>query len=155
MGGWKRVCRNCRREEFPRTDPVVIMLVTDGSRCVLGRERHFAERMYSALAGFVEPGEDIEHAVRRETKEEVGLEIGAVRFALSQPWPFPHSLMIGCMAKAEPHPLVVSTAELEAARWFSRGEVQQMLAGEHPEGLSLPGPHAIAHALVNRWLTSG
>ena len=151
-GGWKRICTSCRRETFPRIDPVVIMLVTDGERCVLAREARFPPGMYSAIAGFVEPGDDLEHAVRRETKEEIGLEIEAVRYELSQPWPFPHSLMLGCMASAKFNELNVDTAELETARWFDRDEVAAMLEGRHADGLTLPGPHAIAHALVRRWL---
>ncbi len=151
-GGWRRVCERCGREHFPRVDPVVIMLVTDGARCVLGREARFPPGMYSALAGFVEPGEDIEHAVRRETREEVGVEVGAVTYALSQPWPFPHSLMIGCFAQALSADLAVNTGELEFARWFKRDEVGRMLEGIHEQDLSLPGRYAIAHALVRRWL---
>ncbi len=151
-GGWRRVCQACGREHFPRVDPVVIMLVTDGDRCVLGREARFPPGMYSALAGFVEPGEDIEHAVKRETREEIGLEVGAVTYALSQPWPFPHSLMIGCFAEAASTALAVNAGELEDGRWFGREEVVRMLAGTHEQGLSLPGAYAIAHALVRRWL---
>ncbi len=97
-GGWKRICMSCGREAFPRIDPVVIMLVTDGARCVLARETRFPPGMYSAIAGFIEPGDDLEHAVRRETKEEIGLDVEEVRYELSQPWPFPHSLMLGCLA---------------------------------------------------------
>jgi NAD+ diphosphatase len=100
-GGWRRKCWACGMEWFPRTDPVVIMLVTDGERCLLAHEHRYGENMYSALAGFIEPGEDIEHAVRREVLEETSIRVGDVRYHSSQPWPFPHSLMIGCIARAE------------------------------------------------------
>lgn len=151
-GGWKRVCKTCGSDLFPRVDPVVIMLVTDGPRCVLAREERFPPGMYSAIAGFIEPGDDLEHAVRRETKEEIGLHVSEVSYALSQPWPFPHSLMLGCFARAEHAPLAVDTAELEDARWFDRDEVTAMLEGRHDAGFTVPGRHAIANALVRRWL---
>jgi NAD+ diphosphatase len=151
-GGWKRVCTSCGRETFPRIDPVVIMLVTDGERCVLAREARFPPGMHSAIAGFIEPGDDLEHAVRRETKEEIGLDVEDVRYQLSQPWPFPHSLMLGCLAIAKFKDLRIDTAELEAARWFGRDEVAAMLEGRHADALTLPGPHAIANTLVRRWL---
>ncbi len=152
-GGWKRICTSCGREAFPRIDPVVIMLVTDGTRCVLARETRFPPGMYSAIAGFVEPGDDLEHAVRRETKEEIGLDVDEVRYELSQPWPFPHSLMLGCMAFTKFKDLKVDCAELETARWFVRDEVVAMLEGRHSDALTLPGPHAIANTLVRRWLS--
>lgn len=151
-GGWKRVCTGCSREMFPRVDPVVIMLVTDGERCVLARETRFPPGMYSAIAGFIEPGDDLEHAVRRETKEEIGLDVETVRYELSQPWPFPHSLMLGCLAFTAFKDLKIDSAELETARWFGRAEAAAMLEGRHADGLSLPGPHAIANTLVRRWL---
>jgi NAD+ diphosphatase len=150
-GGWKRKCWACGLEFFPRIDPVAIMLITDGERCVLGREAHFPENLWSALAGYVEPGEDLEHAVRRETLEEVGLEVGEVTFHSSQPWPFPHSLMIGCVGVAAPDPLKIDTSQVADARWFGREEVRQMLAGHHPHGLGLPGRQAIAHTLIRTW----
>lgn len=150
-GGWKRVCAVCEREQFPRTDPVVIMLVTAGDACVLGRQQKFSEGMYSALAGFIEPGETIEAAVARETREEIGLDVRAVHYAASQPWPFPHSLMIGCIADTDRRPLAVDRSELDDARWFSREEVRRMIRGEHEGGLFLPGPFAIAHWLVCRF----
>lgn len=147
-GGWKRTCLSCQAHAFPRTDPVVIMLVTDGERCVLAHEPRFPERMFSTIAGFVEPGEDVEGAVRRETREELGLAAGEVSYVASQPWPFPHSLMIGCFAHAAPGELTIDTAELEEARWFTREEARQMLAGRHAHGLWVPGPHAIANVLI-------
>ncbi len=102
-GGWRRKCWACKTDWFPRTDPVVIMLITDGARCLLAHEHRFAEKMYSTLAGFIEPGEDIEHAVRREVLEETGVKVGEVKYHSSQPWPFPHSLMLGCIGRAETH----------------------------------------------------
>jgi NAD+ diphosphatase len=151
-GGWKRICTSCGRDAFPRIDPVVIMLVTDGARCVLARETRFPPGMYSAIAGFIEPGDDLEHAVRRETKEEIGLAVDEVRYELSQPWPFPHSLMLGCFAFTTFKDLTIDSAELEAARWFGRDEAAAMLEGRHTDALTLPGPHAIANTLVRRWL---
>ena len=133
IGGYRRDCPNCGAEHFPRTDPVVIMLAIDGERCLLGRQARFAPGMYSCLAGFVEPGETIEDAVRRETAEEAGITVGRVRYHASQPWPFPSSLMIGCHAEALSRDIVRDDAELEACRWFSRAEVRAMLAGR-PSG---------------------
>ncbi|MCB1520394.1 MAG: NAD(+) diphosphatase [Hyphomicrobiaceae bacterium] len=150
-GGWRRKCVPCGRDQFPRTDPVVIMLVCDADRCVLGRQAHFPDGMMSALAGFLEPGEDIEAAVVRETAEEIGIAVERVSYAGSQPWPFPHSLMIGCLAQAAFQPLHVDTNELADARWFDRDEVRRMLDGSHPSGLWVPKPHAIAHWLVRRF----
>lgn len=152
QGGWKRKCWACGYEAFPRVDPVVIMAVTDGERIVLAHEDRFPDKMYSTLAGYVEPGDDIEHAVRRETKEEVGLDVGAVRLLGSQPWPFPHSLMLGCIARAEPKELAIDAAEIEDARWFTRQEAQQMLDGTHPDELWLPGGQSMAHQLVRAFL---
>jgi NAD+ diphosphatase len=156
-GGWKRKCWACGQEWFPRIDPVVIMLVTDGERCVLAREVRFPEQMYSAIAGYIEPGEDVEHAVRRETFEEVGLEVDEVRFVTTQPWPFPHTLMIGCIAltRAETTrtgPLKLDPQELADGRWFGRAEVRQMLDGSHPDGMWVPGRQAIAHTLIRAWV---
>lgn len=146
--GYRRDCPACGAQHFPRTDPVVIMLVTYGERCLLGRQRRFPAATYSCLAGFVEPGETVEDAVRRETFEEAGVRVGRVSYALSQPWPFPSSLMLGCVGEAQGDSLVVDRDELEDARWFSRTEVGLMLAGTHPHGLRVPPPVAIAHHLV-------
>lgn len=147
--GYRRRCAGCDDVVFPRTDPVTIMLVHDGAgRCVLGRQPHFPENFWSCLAGFVEPGETVEAAVRRETLEESGLTVGSVRYLGSQPWPFPGSLMIGCVAHATSRDIDFDAEELEACRWFARDEVQAMLAGEHFDGLSVPQPFAIAHHLI-------
>ena len=122
-GGWRRDCPQCKAEHFPRTDPVVIMLAIDGDRCLLGRSPRFVPTMWSCLAGFVEPGESIEDAVHRETREEAGITCGRVVYFASQPWPFPTSLMIGCHAEALTHEIVVDREELEDARWFSKDEI--------------------------------
>jgi NAD+ diphosphatase len=153
--GWQRICDICGARHFPRVDPVVIMLVIDGERCLLGRQRHFAPGMYSALAGFVEPGETAEDAVRREVMEEARVRCGQVVYFASQPWPFPSSLMIGCFARASDTEIVVDTAELEDARWFSRSDVAAMLAGTHASGLSAPRPFAIAHHLLRTYVAKG
>jgi NAD+ diphosphatase len=147
-GGWKRRCWACGLEWFPRVDPVVIMLITDGERCLLAHEHRYGDKMYSALAGFIEPGEDVAHAVRREVFEETGVKVGDVTFKSSQPWPFPHSLMLGCVGRAETTELTVDTSELAEARWFSRSEARQMLDRTHPDGLHVPGKQAIANLLV-------
>lgn len=150
-GGWKVSCNSCGSEQFPRVDPVVIMLITKGVNCILAREPRFPEKMYSTLAGFVEPGEDVRSAVRRETREEIGVELGQIEFFGSQPWPFPHSLMIGCVAEAMSETLTVDKRELADGRWFGRSEVRDMLAGQHARGLFVPGGDAIAHALIRQW----
>jgi NTP pyrophosphohydrolases containing a Zn-finger, probably nucleic-acid-binding len=150
-GGYRRVCVSCGAEHFPRTDPVVIMLAVKGDRCLLGRSHRFAPGMYSCLAGFMEPGETIEAAVRRETFEESGVRVGPVRYVASQPWPFPFSLMIGCIAEAETEEVERDTAELEDCRWFSRAEVLQMLDGTHPDGLRAATRGAIARYLIALW----
>ena len=155
-GGWRRLCPACGSEAFPRVDPVVVMLVTEGSeRCVLARSGPFPEDVYSALAGFVEPGEDVAGAVIRETAEEVGLEVDDVRLVASQAWPFPHSLMLGCLAAAKTTEITIEPAEIEAARWFFRDEVARMLAGTHADGLRVPGREAIANWLIRHWLATG
>jgi NAD+ diphosphatase len=151
-GGWRRDCPQCKAEHFPRTDPVVIMLAVDGERCLLGRSPRFVPTMWSCLAGFVEPGESIEDAVHRETREEAGIACGRVRYFASQPWPFPASLMIGCHAQALTHDIVVDHEELEDARWFDKDEVVSMLLRKHPQGLTTPPPVAIAHHIIRAWL---
>jgi NAD+ diphosphatase len=153
--GWQRICDVCGARHFPRVDPVVIMLVIDDERCLLGRQRHFAPGMYSALAGFVEPGETAEDAVRREVMEEARVKCAQVVYFASQPWPFPSSLMIGCFAQASDTDIVVDTDELEDARWFSRKEVAAMLAGTHADELSAPKPFAIAHHLLQAYVEKG
>ncbi|SAL56817.1 NUDIX hydrolase [Caballeronia peredens] len=151
--GWRRICGNCGAQHFPRVDPVVIMLVSDGERCLLGRQPQFLPGMYSALAGFIEPGETFEHAVFREVLEESGIRCTDVRYFASQPWPFPSSLMIGCFARTTETDIVIDRKELEDARWFSRAEVAAMLDGTHEHGLSAPKPFAIAHHLLKAFAT--
>lgn len=149
-GGYKRRCPACNTEHFPRTDPVAIMLSVTRDKCLLGRGPHFGPGMYSALAGFIEPGETIENAVRRETFEEAGIRLGRVVYHASQPWPFPYSLMIGCFGEALNEDIQID-AELEACRWFTREEVLAALAGNHPDGIFVPPSGAIAHHLIRAW----
>jgi NAD+ diphosphatase len=149
--GWRRECPSCGALHFPRTDPVVIMLAVSGDDCLLGRSGRFGKGMYSALAGFLEPGETMEDAVRREILEESGIRTGRVAYVASQPWPFPGSLMIGCVAEALNRDIVVDLAELEDCRWFSRRDVELMLAQTHPDGYQAPNPIAIAHHLMRAW----
>ncbi len=153
-GGWKRKCWACGQEHFPRTDPVVIMLVTDGERCLLGHEARFQKepRMYSTLAGFIEPGEDLEHAVRREIFEEAGLEVDEVRYHSCQPWPFPHSLMLGALGMATTTEIKIDPNEIEEARWFSKDEIRLMLEKRHPGNYWVPGQQAIARALIQAFV---
>ncbi|WP_417721531.1 NAD(+) diphosphatase [Salipiger sp.] len=151
MAGWQRICPSCGGQHFPRTDPVVIMLITRGNSCLLGRSHGWPQGMYSCLAGFVEPGETIEAAVRREVAEEAGITVGPVRYLASQPWPFPASLMIGCHGEALNEEITLDPAELEAARWVTREEVADAFAGRNPE--MLPARKgAIAHFLLRNWL---
>ena len=152
QAGFRRDCAACGAQHFPRTDPVVIMLVTDGDHCLLGRQSRFPPGMYSCLAGFLEPGETIEDAVRRETFEEAGIRVGRVAYAQSQPWPFPSSLMIGCIGEAVSREITIDVEELEDARWFHRDEIRLMLDRAHPEGLFAANPIAIAHHLVRGWM---
>jgi NAD+ diphosphatase len=155
QAGWRRDCPACKAEHFPRTDPVVIMLVIAGERCVLGRSPRFASTMWSCLAGFAEPGETIEEAVRREVLEEVGIICGRVEYLTSQPWPFPSSLMIGCHAEARSETIVIDRSEIEDARWFDREELRLMLMRQHPEGLTTPPPVAIAHHIIRNFVEDG
>jgi len=150
--GWRRDCAQCQAQHFPRTDPVVIMLAIDGDDCLLGRSPRFIPNMWSCLAGFLEPGETIEDAVRRETLEEASITTGRVRYLASQPWPFPSSLMIGCYAEATSREIVVDTEELEGARWFSKEELARMLMRRHEEGLTTPPPVAIAHHIIRSFV---
>jgi NAD+ diphosphatase len=151
-GGHVRRCGECRAEHFPRTDPVAIMLVIDGDRCLLGQPAGRLARsgFYSALAGFIDQGESIEEAVRREVREEAGVAVGAVRYHSSQPWPFPSSLMIGCHARAESVDITIDPNEMSDVAWFSRDEVRRALADANPD-LKVPGPIAIAHHLIRSW----
>jgi NAD+ diphosphatase len=154
-GGWRRDCPSCKTSHFPRTDPVVIMLAIHGGCCLLGRQSRFAPNMWSCLAGFVEPGESFEDAVRRETREEAGVTCGRVVYFASQPWPFPMSLMIGCHAQALTTELTIDHVELENARWFDREEAALMLRRSHPDGLETPPPVAIAHHIIRAWAEEG
>ncbi|MDQ2083801.1 NAD(+) diphosphatase [Xanthobacteraceae bacterium Astr-EGSB] len=151
-GGWRRDCPACGAQHFPRTDPCVIMLAVKGERCLLGRSPRFGAGMWSCLAGFVEPGESVEDAVRRETMEEAGVVCGQVAYFRSQPWPFPMSLMIGCHAEALTDSITMDESELDGARWFERGEVAAMLARRHPDGLYTPPPSAIAHHIIRAFV---
>lgn len=148
--GWKRVCPACAAEHFPRVDPVVIMLASRGEYCLLGRQKRFAPRVYSALAGYVEPGESAEEACARELKEEAGVVTTRIRYHSTQPWPFPSSLMIGLLAEVEGKALTIDYTELEDARWFSRAETRAILEGKH-ESVRCPPPLAIAHHLIAEW----
>ncbi len=153
-GGWQRDCPSCNAQHFPRTDPVTIMLVEHGGRLLLGRQPRFPERIYSALAGFVEPGETIEEAVAREVHEEAGLRVRDVRYIASQPWPFPSQLMIGCYSVADDDALTIDKNELEDARWFTREELEAARAagGQGTDTLIFPRSFAIAHTLVTWWM---
>ena len=153
--GWRRDCPSCKVQHFPRTDPVAIMLTIAGDRCILGRSPRFAVSMWSCLAGFIEPGETIEEAVRREVREEVGVACGRVKYFATQPWPFPMSLMIGCHAEALSEEIVVDRSELEDARWFDRDELALMLTRTHPQGLTATVPHAIAYHIIRRYVEEG
>jgi NAD+ diphosphatase len=154
--GWVRRCPDCRASHFPRTDPVVIMLAVSGERALLGRNRRRAGARFSCLAGFVEPGETLEEAVRREVREESGIRCGRVRYLAGQPWPFPSSLMLGFLAEALTEEITVDPEELAEARWFTRGEIRQMVeraaaGADDPTRASLPAPIAIAHHICRRW----
>ncbi|MGE3150324.1 MAG: NAD(+) diphosphatase [Pseudorhodoplanes sp.] len=153
--GLRRDCAACAAQHFPRTDPVVIMLPVRDDHCLLGRAPRFIPNMWSCLAGYIEPGETIEDAVRREIFEEAGIVTGRVRYLASQPWPFPSTLMIGCHTQALSEAIVVDRTELEDARWFSRAEAARMLMQGHPEGLSTPNPVAIAHHIIRDWVEKG
>ncbi len=156
--GHSRRCTasSCGAQHFPRTDPVVIMLVLDGERCLLGRQAMFPKGMFSALAGFIEQGETIEDAVRREVLEEAGITVGAVRYIASQPWPFPSSLMLGCQASAVSRVIEVDRDEIEEAAWFTRAEVAEMLArSEGTETPRMPPALSLAHQLARAWVAEG
>ena len=150
-GGWQRNCDACQAHHFPRTDPVVIMLITRGNSVLLGRSPHWPERMYSLLAGFVEPGETLEAAVRREVFEESGVRVGEVEYLASQPWPFPASLMFGAHGKATSTDITIDPVEIEAARWVTREEMAEVFAGRHAD-INPARKGAIAHFLLENWL---
>ena len=149
--GWGRSCPNCHAEHFPRVDPVVIMLAERGDKVLLGRQPPWPQGRYSALAGFLEVGESIEEAVRREIFEEAGVRVGAVRYVASQPWPFPSSLMIACIGEAQDDAITIDVHELEDARWFSRDDVRRALARDPDAPFGAPPPYAIAHTLLTAW----
>jgi NAD+ diphosphatase len=153
-GGWKRVCPACKVEHFPRTDPVVIMLLHRGERCLLGRQAVWPKGMYSALAGFLEPGESIEEACAREIWEEAGLRTARVRYHSTQPWPYPSSLMIGLIAEVEDGEATPDQTELEEVRWFTREEARALIGVTLP-GARAPGSVAIAHQLIKAWAEEG
>jgi NAD+ diphosphatase len=148
--GWVRKCPQCNTQHFPRTDPVVIMVITRGDKLLLGRSPAWPERMFSLLAGFVEPGESIEAAVRREVLEESAIKVGPVRYVSAQPWPFPMSLMFGCYGEALSEDITIDPVELSDARWVHKDDVKLILAGTHPE-INRPRPGAIAGALIEAW----
>ncbi len=150
-GGIRRHCPRCHANHFPRTDPVVIMLIYHGDECLLGRSANYKQGQYSTLAGFVEQGETIEEAVRREIKEETRIDVGAVSYHTSQPWPFPSTLMIGCHGEALNHEIHIDDHEIEHARWFARDEVRLMFNNTHPDGLTVPHKYAIAHHLIRHF----
>lgn len=151
-GGWQRGCGTCNTQHFPRTDPVTIMLAEHNGRLMLGRGKGWPEGSFSALAGFVEPGETIEEAVIREVYEEAGVRVRDVSYVASQPWPFPSQLMIGCHSHADSDELVIDETEMAEVIWFERSEVEAALAGDGP--FRAPPPHAIAHTLMQWWLTT-
>ena len=149
--GYRRLCDNCNAEHFPRVDPVVIMLATDGDACLVGRGKQFPRGMFSALAGFVEPGESIEEAVRRELAEEASVKVTEVTYYATQPWPFPSSLMIGCFAKAASRAVKPDENEIAELRWLERSVARELIAGKRRDGIQVPPPIAIAHHLIKTW----
>jgi NAD+ diphosphatase len=153
--GYRRLCGSCNAEHFPRVDPVVIMLATHGEACLVGRGKQFPPGMFSALAGFVEPGETIEEAVRRELMEEASVKVGEVTYYATQPWPFPSSLMIGCFAKAANRDVKVDENELAEVRWLERSVARELIEGKQIDGLRVPPPVAIAHHLIKTWALGG
>ncbi|MBQ0718209.1 MAG: NAD(+) diphosphatase [Sulfitobacter litoralis] len=149
--GWQRNCPACRASHFPRTDPVVIMLITHGNSVLMGRSPGWPEGMFSLLAGFVEPGETLEAAVRREVFEEAGVQVGTVSYLASQPWPFPASLMFGCAGEATSSEITIDPKEIEAAMWVTKEEMMDVFAGQHPT-IKPARKGAIAHFLLQNWL---
>lgn len=152
QGGWQRLCDSCGASHFPRTDPVVIMLITHGDSVLVGRSPGWPAGMYSLLAGFVEPGETLEAAVRREVFEEAGVRVGEVGYLASQPWPFPASLMFGCWGEAIGREITLDPVEIEDALWITREEMMDISQGLNP-AVKPARKGAIAHFLIERWLT--
>lgn len=146
--GYRRLCDKCNAEHFPRVDPVVIMLATHGEACLVGRGKLFPQGMFSALAGFVEPGETIEEAVQRELMEEASVKVGEVSYYATQPWPFPSSLMIGCFAVAETRDFKADESELAEVRWLERKVARELIEGKRVDGIMVPPAIAIAHHLI-------
>ena len=149
--GYRRHCGACGADHFPRTDPVVIMLAFHGDACLVGRAHRFPKGMFSALAGFIEPGETIEEAVAREIQEEAGVRVRDVTYFATQPWPFPSSLMIGCFAQAESREISLNDHELAEAFWLEKWKLRALLGGERVDGLWVPPPVAVAHHLLKRF----
>lgn len=149
--GYRRLCGKCSAEHFPRVDPVVIMLATDGDACLVGRGKLFPPGMFSALAGFIEPGETVEEAVRRELMEEASVKVGDVTYYATQPWPFPSSLMIGCFAKAISRDVKADGNEIAEVRWVERSVARELITGKQVDGIRVPPPIAIAHHLIKTW----
>ena len=160
-GGLMRVCEGCGAEHFPRVDPVVIVLIIDGDRCLLVSGRARPGSSYTCIAGFMEPGETVEEAVRREVREEAGVEVAAVRYHSSQPWPFPASLMLGCHAEAASEAIAIDPEEIKDARWFDRADVARAAAfaageieGESDLDFGVPAPFTISHQLIRAWTSA-
>ena len=151
-GGYKRICGVCEAEHFPRTDPVVIMLATYNDQAFLGRQKRFPEGMYSALAGFIEPGESIEEAVARELNEEAGIIINNATYHSSQPWAFPNSLMIGCIAESASEEFKLDEIEIDEGRWFTRDELKNAINGSESSKFFVPPKMAIAHHLIKAFV---
>ena len=151
-GGYERHCKACETDHFPRVDPVVIMMVVRGDKCLLGRSPHFLPGMYSALAGFMEPGETIEEACRREVLEEAGIKVGAVHYIKSQPWPFPSTLMMGVIGEAETEEISIEQDELEDARWFTKDQIRAVMKSGGDETFQVPHELAIARHILDHWM---
>lgn len=149
--GYRRLCSKCETEHFPRVDPAVIMLATNGDACLMGRNKRFPSGRFSTLAGYMEPGETIEEAVRRELMEEASVKIGEVTYYATQPWPFPSSLMIGCFAKAESREIKPDETEIAELRWVERRAARELIEGKSVDGMRVPPPVAIAHHLIKTW----
>lgn len=150
LSGWEKICISCNKKHFPRTDPVVIMLIYHKDKVLLGRSAAWPKGMFSCLAGFMEPGESIESAVARETFEETGISIKNAKYVTSQPWPFPASLMIGCTAEAKTQKIVIDKDELEDARWFSTAQIREAIRVKGKWWPAREG--SIARFLINEWV---